>query len=371
MDIHEYEVGLHKNELDTPALCVNLDAVERMFNRMAAICKNAGISLRPHAKIYKGTPVFAWMQLQAGVIGITVSKLSEAETLAIGGIQDILIANQVVGERKIRRLVNLAAYTNVMVTVDLYQNLLMLSQAATQKEITLGVIVEVNIGNNRCGVEPNQVTLEFVKELQKLPGLKFSGIMGYEGHLAFHANHEEKIQLSVDAYKILVQTRDVLENAGIPVEIVSGGGSATYQGACKVPGLTELQAGTYIFNDTKYRDEGLAEFECALTVLTTIISRPAWSGAEDVAIIDVGRKAIELTYGFPEVKYPAGEIFSMPQEHARLRFASGTPQLTVGDQVELWVTDANGTINLYDKIYVLRGDTVEAVWELLGRGKVT
>lgn len=371
MDIHEYEIGLHKSDLDTPALLVDMDAVERNIRKMAEFCANAGIHLRPHAKIYKGTPVFAWMQLHAGANGITVSKLSEAETLAIAGIKDILIANQVVGHRKIRRLVNLAAWTDVKVAVDSRENLQMLSSAALAKGVTLGVVVEVNIGNNRCGVEPYQSTLEFVKEIQSLPGIKFFGIMGYDGHLAFHENFEERKQQSMDAYQILIGTHDLIEKAGIPVEIVSGGGSATYQGACEIKGLTELQAGTYLFNDTTYRDHGLSEFKCALTILATVISRPGWTGAEDVAIIDVGRKGIELTYGLPEVKYPKGEIYSMPQEHARLKLAAGSPQLKIGDQVELWVRDANGTVNLYDKIYAMRGDTVEAVWDLLGRGKVT
>lgn len=371
MNSHEYEIGLHREELDTPALLVDLDAVEKNIQKMAAFCRSVGIQLRPHAKIYKATPAFAWMQLRAGAIGITVSKLSEAETLAAAGIRDILIANQVVGERKVLRLVNLAAYTDVIVAVDSYENVQMLAEMAQARGVTLGVLVEVNIGNNRCGVEPFGPTCKMASTILSYPSLKFRGLMGYDGHLAFVQDKEERDKASVQAYKLLAATRDDLIRAGIPVEIVSGGGSATYQAACSVKGLTELQAGTYLFNDTTYHDNSPGDFECSLTVLATVISRPDRSGAEDLAILDIGRKSIEITYGFPEVKHPRGEIFSMPQEHSRMKIYPDSLPLRIGDKVELWVKDANGTVNLYDHIYAMRGDTVEAVWDLYGRGKAT
>ena len=373
MDIHEYEIGLHKGELDTPALLVNLDAIERNIQRMADFSRAHRVNLRPHAKIHKATPILAWMQLRAGAIGITASKLSEAEVLASAGIRDILIANQVVGARKIRRLVNLAAYTDLIVAVDSIDNVLEISRAAHEKRTTVGVLVEVNIGNERCGVEPFATTRDFVQSILPLPGIRFRGVMGYDGHLAFVENLEERHTGSQAAYRILNETRDLLCQAGIAVEIVSGGGTGTYQSAAQTSGLTELQIGTYLFNDTTYRDAGLREFDCALTILSTVISRPKRAGAEDLAILDVGRKAMSTTYGFPEMKSPPGAIFSMPQEHSRLRLSKPEDALglKVGDQVELWVKDANGTINLFDQMYAMRGDRVEAVWNLGGRGKVT
>ncbi|MCJ7518170.1 MAG: DSD1 family PLP-dependent enzyme [Anaerolineaceae bacterium] len=372
MDGHEYEVGLPKNELDTPALLLDMNTVERNIQKMADYAKNAGINLRPHAKIYKATPVFAWLQIQAGAIGITVSKLSEAEILATAGIKDILIANQVVGSRKIQRLINLAGYTHVKEAVDSAENIQDLSSAAQLKGIKLGVVIEVNIGNNRCGVEPFEPTLKLALMIQSLQGLEFKGLMGYDGHLVFLKDLVERDKRSREAYQILVDTSRYLENKGIDVEIVSGGGSCTYQSASCVKGVTELQVGTYIFMDTQFRDNGgLEEFECALSILATIISRPERAGAENLAILDIGRKAIDNTYGFPEVKFPSGTIFSMPQEHSRLKFNSSDSRLKVGDKVELWVRDANGTVNLYDKIYAIRNERVEAVWDLIGRGKVT
>src|SRR5262245_58580629 len=154
MEVHEYEIGLHKRELDTPALLADLDAVERNIQRMASFCREHGVSLRPHAKIHKATPIVAWKQLRAGAIGITASKLSEAEVLASVGIRDILIANQVVGPRKIRRMVNLAASIDLIVAVDSIDNAQEISQAAREKGTTVGVLIEVNIGNDRCGVQP-------------------------------------------------------------------------------------------------------------------------------------------------------------------------------------------------------------------------
>jgi D-serine deaminase-like pyridoxal phosphate-dependent protein len=372
MDIHEYEIGLRKSELDTPALLADVGAVERNIRRMADFCREHGVNLRPHAKIHKATPILAWMQLRAGAIGITVSKLSEAEVLASAGIRDLLIANQVVGARKIRRLVNLAASTDLIVAVDSAENLQEISHAAQEKGTTVGVLVEVNIGNDRCGVEP-AMTLGLVQSILALPGIRFRGLMGYDGHLAFLEDLQERDKRSQAAYRVLVQTRDVLWQAGIAVEIVSGGGTSTYRSAAQTSGLTELQIGTYLFNDTTYRNAGLREFDCALTLLGTVISRPKRVGAEDLAILDVGRKAMSTTYGFPEMKTPAGTIFSMPQEHSRLKLAdpAEASRLKVGDQVELWVRDANGTVNHFDHMYAMRGDRVEAVWNISGRGKVT
>ncbi len=371
MDSHDYEVGLHKCEIDTPALLLDLAAMQRNIQKMADFCKSAGINLRPHAKIYKATPIFAWMQLKAGAIGLTVSKLSEAEVLAAAGIQDILIANQVVGARKVKRLAGLAAYTHMMVAVDSAANVQELSTAASARGVKMGVLIEVNIGNNRCGVEPNGAVLALARIIQASPGLEFKGLMGYDGHLVFVKDFEERTRLSQQAYRSLVATRDAIEQAGIPVEIVSGGGSCTYKATCSVKGVTELQAGTYILMDTTYRDNGLSEFECALTILASVISRPERPGAEDLAILDVGRKALDITYGFPEVKHPPGTIFSMPQEHSRLKLDTPGPQPKIGDKVELWVKDANGTVNLYDKIYAIRNEVVVAVWDISGRGKVT
>jgi D-serine deaminase-like pyridoxal phosphate-dependent protein len=255
-----------------------------------------------------------------------------------------LIANQVVGVRKILRLVNLAAYTKVKVAVDSIENVLALSNGPGEG-LSWVCWSRLHIGNNRCGVEPFKPSLRLAQIVQSSPGLKFQGLMGYDGHLVFEKDFEARDRRSRQAYQVLADTGSYIEQAGIPVEIVSGGGSVTYRAASSIRGMTELQPGTYIFMDTTFQANGLSEFECSLSVLATVISRPQRPEAEDVGILDVGRKAFDLTYGFPEVKYPRGTIFSMPQEHSRIRYADSGLQLGIGEKVELWVKDANGTVN--------------------------
>lgn len=372
MSVHEYEVGLHRSEIETPALLIDLAAMERNLHKMAEYFRGVDAELRPHVKVHKATPVLAHMQLQAGAIGVTCAKLAEAETMAASGIKDILIANQVVGDQKIRRLINLAAYTDVMVAVDSYENLAELSKAAQAKGVQLRVLVEVDIGNARCGVEPFRPALELSKAVHEAPGLTHMGLMGYDGHCTLQVEAAEREALSVASNKLLADTGRFVEEAGLEVQILSAGGTFTYKYAASIEGITEVQAGTYLLMDTAFKEKGVTDFDCALTVCSTVISRPSRAGAEDLAIIDVGRKAISRYLGLPEVKDPVGAtVFSMPQEHSRLRLEGPARKLKVGDKVELWVRDANGTVNLYDKFYAIRDDVVEAVWEIGARGKAT
>lgn len=371
-DTHEYEVGLEKGELDTPALLIDLPAMERNLEKMATFFRGRKVKLRPHVKLHKATPVLAHMQLQAGAVGVTCAKLAEAEVLAQSGIRDILIANEIVGPRKVQRLVNLASYSDVMVAVDSYQNVQELSQAAHGKGVRLRVLVEVDIGNDRCGVEPFEPALALSRAVQAAPDLRFLGLMGYDGHCTFKANPAEREEMSRRANQILVDTRAFIEKAGLPVEIVSASGTFTYKVAAGLEGITEIQAGTYLLMDTAFQENGVRDFECALTVLATVISRSCRRGSENMAVIDVGRKAMDTFLGLPEVKVPAGAtLYSMPQEHARLRLQEEANDLKVGDKVELWVRDANGTINLYDKFFAIRNGLVEAVWDIPGRGMAT
>jgi D-serine deaminase-like pyridoxal phosphate-dependent protein len=372
MNDHEYEVGLHYTELDTPALLLDLPTMEANLEKMATYFRDSVVALRPHVKLHKATPALAHRQLAAGAIGLTCAKLSEAEVLAAAGIKDILIANQVVGARKIQRLVNLAAYTNVIVAVDDVDNVRDLSRAAETRNVKLRVLVEVDIGNARCGVEPCDPALRLSQIVQGAPGLIYMGLMGYDGHLTFQVEPEEREQLAIEANSRLVETRRFIESAGLEVPIVSASGTFTYKYVAKLNGITEVQAGTYLLMDTAFREKGVTEFGCALSVLATVISRPRRPGAENLAIIDIGRKGIDTIYGFPEVKRPAGAtLFSMPQEHSRLRLDGDSNTIRIGDKVELWVRDANGTVNLYDKFYAIRNGIVEAVWDIPGRGKTT
>jgi len=365
-------VGFHKNAIDTPALLIDLPSMEKNLGTMTRFFRGVNAKLRPHVKLHKGTPALTQLQVRDGVVGVTCAKLTEAEAVASAGISDILIANQVVGPCKIQRLVALAAHADVMVCVDDIENVKDLSQAARQKGVRLRVLVEVNIGNDRCGVPPGAPALRLARAIEASPGLIFSGLMGYDGHAAFVEDLSLREAKHREVNQLLVEARRYIERAGLAVETVSASGTISYKAAAQVDGITEIQAGSYLLMDTMLRDRGATEFECALTVLATVTSRAPWLATDDVAILDVGRKAMSLYYGMPEVKSPRGcEFISFSQEHARVRLDAAARHLKVADKVEILVRDANGTISMYDRFYAIRNDIVEAVWQIPTIGRAT
>ena len=316
---------------------------------MFAFLADKPVHLRPHVKLFSGSSLLAHMQLEAEAIGMTCAKISEAEVLAAAGIIDILIANQVVGPGKIRRLAALARHCDIKVAVDSQENIEMLSQVAMEQEVSIGILVEINIGHNRCGVAPFKPTLELVKFVLRKPGLQFKGLMGYDGHCTTKVDELHRELLSLKANTLLADTRKYVEEAGVEVEIVSGSGTFTYRFASAVNGLTEIQAGSYLLMDTAVRDHGVREFDCALSVLTTVISRPTYPDADGMVIVDAGRKSISPMLGLPEVKEPVGgNVLALSDEHTRIRFGDAVNVPQVGDKVEIKVSDANATINQFD-----------------------
>jgi D-serine deaminase-like pyridoxal phosphate-dependent protein len=301
--------------------------------------------------------------LAAGAIGVTCAKLSEAEVMAASGIRDILIANQVVGEKKIRRLVELAAQCDIKVAVDDLNNAQDISRMASERGAQVGVLVEVNIGHNRCGVAPFAPALELARAISRLPGLVFQGLMGYDGHCTLKVKVEERGELSRKANRLLADTRRYLEEHGLPVSIASAGGTFTYRYAAEIEGITEVQAGTYLLMDQTFQEHGVDAFDCALSVLATVTSQPAYPGAETLAIVDTGRKSIDTSQGLPAVKNPPGcKVISLSDEHGRVSFAGAKARLEIGDKIELWLRDANATINLFDRFYAVKDGVVEDVW---------
>jgi D-serine deaminase-like pyridoxal phosphate-dependent protein len=368
----DHLIGMPQNDIDTPALLLDITSMERNIKRMSDFFAGKQVKLRPHVKLYKATPEFAHKQLEAGAIGLTCAKLSEAEILASSGITDILIANQIVGPMKYSRLTQLARHCNLIVAIDSQTNAAGLSQAAQSHGVTIGALIEVNIGHNRCGVAPFEPTLELVETISRMPGLQFKGLMGYDGHCTLKVSESERGALSLQANTLLVDTRKFVEQAGFAVEIVSGSGTFTYRFASEIEGITEIQAGTYLLMDTAFRDHGVREFDCTLSVLTTVTSRPTYPGADNLAIIDAGRKSISPQLGLPEVKKPStAQVFSLSDEHGRVRIADEGRAPQVGDKLELWVRDANGTINQFDRFYIIRDERVEAVWKIPLCGKST
>jgi D-serine deaminase-like pyridoxal phosphate-dependent protein len=358
-----YPIGSAKADLDTPCLCLDAEALERNIGKMADYCRERPVRLRPHAKTHK-CPTIAWMQMNAGAIGITCAKLGEAEVMAKAGIRDLLIANQIIGPQKIARLINLAAYSDVMVAVEDAGNAADLSDAAVAKGLKLRAIIEVDVGMGRCGTQPGEETLALAQKMVEMPGLRFEGIMGYEGFAVMIPDMDERREKAEGAMAKLVGSAELLRREGIPVGIVSAAGTGTYHITGEIEGITELQAGSYATMDAKYKSVH-ADFELALSVLARVISVH-----DDVAVIDAGMKALTHEFGMPTVAAPEGwELRKFSEEHGILQ-RQGGEALRRGDLVELIPSHGCTTINLHNEYWVTRDDVLEAVWPISGRGQV-
>ncbi len=359
-------IGRSKWDLDTPALVLDLNAMERNIERMSAAFRQAGVGWRPHTKAIK-VPALAHKLLRAGALGVTCAKVSEADVMASAGIRDILIANQVVGEPKITRLVNLLPYADVIVAVDNPSNVEALDRAATNKGMPLRVVVEVNVGMNRAGVEPGAAAVELSRMVDACPGLHYAGLMGWEGHATAIADLQVKRQAVEHSVGLLTDTADRCRDAGLSVEIVSCGGTGTYQFSCSLPGITEVQAGGGIFCDVHYHDHMQVEHEYALTVLATITSRPLPTRI----ITDSGKKTMSSDAAVPRplIEAPVTSV-GLSAEHARIELGAPLNELHVGDKMEFVVGYTDTTTVLHDEIYGTRDGKVEVVWPILGRGKL-
>ena len=360
-------IGRHKTELDTPALLIDLDKMEANIRKMADYFTSVNADLRPHLKTHK-TPIIAHKQIAAGAIGVTCAKLGEAEAVVHAGIRDVLIANQIVGTQKIARLINLAKRSEIMVAVDNAQNVQAISEAALAKGVTIRILVEVNIGMKRCGVEPGKATLELAHQVCKSPNLKFEGLMGYEGHTVANPNRTEREVSTRESMQHLIETKHFLEKHGIEVSIMSGGGTGTFDITGSIPEMTEVQAGSYVFMDSTYRNvEGVGEkFNCALSVLATVVSRPE----QNRIIVDAGLKVLTKEFGIPQ---PIGiqglEMTGLSEEHGKMQATDTNIPLIPGEKLEILPTHCCTTVNLHDKYYGLRNDIVESVWEITARGR--
>ena len=253
---------------------------------MSDYFKDRPAMLRPHMKHHK-TPEIAHKQLAAGAIGVCCQKLGEAEAMADGGIDNILITYEIIGPDKIRRLVDLTRRVNLMVTVDDTDNVSDLSEAARSAGVSLGILVDINCGQNRRGVDPGEPAAALARAVGRAPGLELKGLCGYEGHLQAVVDLEERTTRARGAMAQVLATAEAIRNEGLPSEIIRAGGTGTYNITGDYPGVTEVQAGSYVLMDAAYR-RVTQDFEVAGTILTSVISR----GAPDRAVLDCGMKAI-------------------------------------------------------------------------------
>jgi D-serine deaminase-like pyridoxal phosphate-dependent protein len=360
--------GFNKYDLDTPVLCIDLDRMEENIRKMGQLCRAHGVQWRPHEKCHK-TPAIAHLELAAGAIGVTCAKVGEAEVMASGGIRDILIANMVVGERKWERVASLCRHADPIVAVDHYAQVEPLAAICRRVGVAPRVIIEVNIGLDRVGTRPGRDTLELAQAIDKLDGVRFAGIMGYEGHLLKVGDQAEKTEKIHSAIAVLTGCADAIRQSGVPCDIVSAGGTGSYQITVKCPGITELQAGGGIFMDPFYRNDcQVADLEYALTVLATVVSRPTL----ERAVLDSGRKTMNPDVALPVVVgYPDAKIKRLSAEHCELDLGPGAQDLKIGDKVELVVGYGDFTTVLHDEFHGFRGNRLEVVWPILGRGKLT
>lgn len=360
-------IGRPKFELDTPILCIDLDLMESNIRRMAEFLRRHGKSWRPHAKCHK-TPAIALKEIAAGAIGVTVAKVSEAEVMAVAGVRDILIANMIVGQPKWERLAALCSWSAPIVACDHFAQVEPLAAICARNSVTCRVIIEMNIGLDRVGTRPGRDTFDLALAISKLKGIEFVGIMGYEGHLLRIENADEKRKQICDAMAVLAECADKLRRDGLRCDIVSAGGTGSYQISAECPGITELQCGGGIFADPFYLQGcNVSGLDSALTVLATVVSRPTL----DRAVLDSGRKTLNPDVQLPIVKgWPDATVKRLSAEHCELTLGPQSQNLKIGDKVELIVGYADFTTPLHDHFHGFRGERLEVVWPILGRGKL-
>jgi D-serine deaminase-like pyridoxal phosphate-dependent protein len=363
-------VGVPLAEVDTPALILDLDAFERNLERMRESLRGHRIAVRPHAKSHK-CPQIALRQIALGAVGVCCQKVSEAEALVEGGVRDVLIANEVVGTSKARRLAALATQARIAVCADDAENVRALDAAAGEFRTTLDVLVEINVGANRCGVEPGEPALNLAQAIGACAHLRFAGLQAYHGaaqHLRKVADRRAAIEAAAAG---VTRTRELLQRAGIDCPKVTGAGTGTYLFEASSSVYDELQPGSYIFMDADYArnewtESGIPRFEHSLFVWTTVMSR---TGAER-AIVDAGLKASSVDSGMPRLASggPA-EYVKASDEHGVIQL-NGAPGLRLGEKLKLIPGHCDPTVNLYDQYVCVRGDRVEAIWPITARGAV-
>jgi D-serine deaminase-like pyridoxal phosphate-dependent protein len=359
-------VGTPVGQLDTPALVVDLAALERNIETMHAFFRQRDAKLRPHMEPHR-CPAIAHKQLAAGgtVGGVCVGTLGQAQVFAEYGISDILIANEIVTPQKIGQLCALARHTRLAVAVDQAQNVPDLSQAAQAADVTLRVVIDIHTRGHGCGVEPGQPAVDLARAVQRAAHLELAGLMTREGP----GPTDDPGKLAAESRSFIqrvLDTRQLLERAGMEVQMVGVGGTYNYEIAGAMAGVTEVLAGAYALMDARYA-QSRPQFTPAARALATVTSRPE----PGTAIVDTGQKAIGIDTGLPLVGDIAGATaVSFSAEHGRLRLPGEAEQrLAVGDKIWLTPWDIGTCVNLYDYIHAARDGKLEVVWDVAARGR--
>ncbi len=353
-------IGRHRAELVTPALVLDIEAAQRNIDGMAARIRELPAVIRPHVKAHK-SPELARRQLAAGAPGLCTATVWEAAVMGEAGLDDLFVVNTVAGREKIGALAALARDSRIRVAVDEAANADAISAAAVRAGSTLGVLIEVDTGMDRAGVNDAAAALSLARHVVKLPGLRLDGLTGYEGHCARTPDPDLRLASQRSAMELFTGVADVLAAAGIPVPVLSAGGTGTWEWTASNPRITEVQAGTYVVMDTVHGRMSPG-FEHSLTVATTVVSRTPGR-----LVVDAGNKSVAGGDQAIVVGHPGLESLRFDEEHGIFAVTEPCP-LTVGDVVALVPGSSPGTVNWYDAYHVVDDDVVVDVWPIVPRG---
>ena len=361
------EKGMRVEDVDTPALLIDLDAFEANLRRLADAVRGR-VRVRAHAKMHK-CPEVARRQIALGAVGMCCQKVSEAEALVDGGVADVLVSNEVVGSRKLERLAALAKRAKIGVCVDDAGNIRDMQAAAARAGAKLDVYVEIDVGMRRCGVPPGEPAVALAREIAASPNLRFAGLQAYHGRAQHMRSMEERQTVIFKASEMVLQTKKLLQQAGLGCQTVTGAGSGTFMFELEMGAWDEIQPGSYAFMDADYaRNEWappLPRFEHALFVLTTVMSRPG----PQMAIVDAGLKASSVDSGMPTVWERPGLTYTRASdEHGWVEIDAGTAAPKLGEKILLVPGHCDPTVNLYDWYVCVRKGVVEETWPITARG---
>jgi 3-hydroxy-D-aspartate aldolase len=365
-------IGMHVSEVDTPALILELDVLEENVRRMQKQIEGRNVYLRPHSKTHKSTAI-ANLQIAAGAVGVCCQKVSEAEIMVAGGVRDVFISNEVVGPRKVQRVAALAHQAKVSVCVDAAESVAELAAAVERAGTSVHVLVEIDVGANRCGVDSPEEVLRLAKAISSRPGLRFAGLQAYQGTAQHMRTREERRAAIEEAARRVRRATDLLARNGFSCDVVAGAGTGTFEFEIESGVYNELQVGSYVFMDADYGlnkgadGEPITLFGNSLFILATIMSAPT----PERRIVDAGLKTLSVDSGMPSVAGVDGVSYiKAADEHGRLELRSNARSLPIGEKIRLIPGHCDPTVNLHDWYVGIRNDHVECLWPVSARGAV-
>ncbi|WOH35740.1 DSD1 family PLP-dependent enzyme [Thalassotalea fonticola] len=364
------KIGESWQDIDTPALVVDLDHLEHNLATMADYARQQGVRLRPHSKSHK-CPAIAHQQIALGAVGVCCQKVSEAEVMVAHGILDILVSNQIIGRAKLNRLAALAKQAEIAVCVDNIDNIDEINDAAERFNVSIKVLVEVNVGSARCGVLPGQETLILAKAIAECEHLHFAGLQAYHGGAQHLRSFEARRRTILQAANLVEETVSLLAEHGFHCDIIGGGGTGTYIFEATSGIYNELQVGSYVFMDQDYslnlnaQGEPIDEFKQSLSIKSAVLSKPQ----SHRCVLDAGLKAFSTDSGLPGIaRYEHTKVLGAADEHTNIEFSKHTQVPEIGDAVTLLPSHCDPTVNLHDWLIGIRKGQVQTIWPVAARG---